>query len=264
MSSDAQGASSDANSQANQSTAGGEGSGEEGLTLEKVAAITKEQTGFDLEAAIKQAATEAAKAAAAEAGQKAQKTFGGQLQSLKDALASANERADKVSREARLREINAMPPEQRKAAEALLGSEEAARKVHDMYEGLKSTAKELTAERMSLDLAKVGLDVPSEEFSDCETPEAMVAKAATLRAEAAEKKHATAEAALKEALAGAGTPPAKPGAGQRPPAGSQPPAKSAGGGAQGTAGEKAWSQFKGKGLDFLGQALKTIEPGAAP
>lgn len=220
------------------------GGDQQSVGLDKVAEILREHAGIDLDVLVKGKVDTAAAEAAKEAGRTAQKTYDPRIAAMEKELQIARAEAERTRKDVRLAEIAKMPAEKQEAARKLLDAEETIRGMAGMKAALNEAAKAVTAERMALDLGKRGITAEAADFMECATPQDMEARAADLRAEAAERK-------LKEAEAGG-----KPKKEERqPPAVSQKaaPKKPATGG---ETGRKPWEEHSGKGFKGLGDALR--------
>jgi len=229
------------------SNPGSEGQGGDGGdSTEKVAAILKE-AGLDLDTLIADRVKEAVSATAAEVGQAAQKKYDKTIQQLRTETQKAREEAEQLRRDTRTAQLASLPPAERKAAEALFQGEENVRRIAQREQELGEAARYITAEKMVVDLAKKGIDREVEEFLDLGSPEAMLAKAAEIRAEVAEK-------ALKDRLEGK-TEDKKEASEKKPPAGSTKSGTPKPGTGQAPPSGKPWADLKGKGFDRLAEGL---------
>ena len=221
--------------------------------LEKVGKIVKEATGIDLDEVIQQREKAAAKAAAQASGQHAQKTYDPQMQELRAALQTTRDELKQIKRAARSANIAAMPESARDAAKKLAEAEDVTEDANATIAFANQALRVSKARELALDLREKGVkDVSKETFMDLDSPEAMESRAASIRADYAEK-------ALEEALKAV-----KPTA----PAAASKPSRATGGatgtgGSSGSrpAGERPWEAQKGKGLSDknLAAGLRAME-----
>ncbi len=219
----------------------------EPLSLDKVAEILREKADIDLDALVKERTDAAAAEAAKTAGQTAQSKYDPRISALEKEVQQARAEAAEAGRKARLADIASMPKEKQEAAKEILKNEETVRSLGQMRSALDEAAKTIAADKMVLDLRKRGIEAQAEDFLSCGTPADMEAKAAGLRADAAERKLKEAEEAAKKG--------GKPADDKQPPAASQraAPKKTATGGAPGS---RPWEEQKGKGLGAMSAALR--------
>jgi len=222
--------------------------------LERVGKVVKETEGLDILQFIADREKAAADAAAANAGQNAQKTFDPKLDALKKELERTRGELKQIRRDSREAKINAAPESERAALKKLAELEDVEEDAQAKITFANEALRHAKAKELALDLREKGVkDVSKETFLDLDSPEAMDARAANLRAEHAEK-------ALVEAIKGSG---------KNPPAASSKASRKGGGasGAGGASGgskptgEVPWAAQKGKGLTTknLAAALKAKE-----
>lgn len=210
--------------------------GEQEVPWDKVAEAIRETIGVDLNVEMKKREQAAAATAAAEAGQKAQKTYDPRIAALEKRLQETQAGLFKAQEDVRISEIAKMPPEQQATAKALFEQEKSVRGLGEMRNALLEAAKVIAIEKAVLDLGKKGIEASADDFSDCNTVEGLEARVASKRAEHAERLLAESKAGTTKTE------------GTQPPAVSQKkaptkPAQTA------PAGAKPWEAQKKTGLD---------------
>jgi len=234
---------------------GGQG-GDQELTYDRVVEVLREQFSFDLEAHVTGLKKEAAGTAAANAGQKAQETFGKQIGGLNKQLQEAAAEVDRLKGEVRTAELAKMPEDQRKAAAELFKAEDTVRRLAQRERAVNEAARIVAADKIALELEKKGIEVDRDALLECNSPAEMNEKAADLRAEHAEK--ALAEAIKGSSSGNKGSDDKGSESGKKPPAASQKPGQSKGGAGASQAGKKPWEDQKGAGLERgLADALRS-------
>lgn len=217
--------------------------------LEKVGKVVKETVGIDLDEVIQQREKAAAATAAADSGKHAQKTYDPQISELRTALQATRDELKQIKRASREAKIAALPESAREAAKKVAEAEDVAEDAQATIAFANQALRVSKARELALDLREKGVkDVSKETFMDLDSPEAMEARAATIRAEYAEK-------ALTEALKGVKTPPA---AASKP---SRPGGATATGKGGQVPGERPWEAQKRKGLstDNLAAGIRAME-----
>ncbi|MFH1485111.1 MAG: hypothetical protein ABIH46_03485 [Chloroflexota bacterium] len=216
--------------------------------LEKVGKVVKEATGIDLSEVIAGREKAAAAAAAESSGVNAQKKYDPQMQELRNALQATRDELKGLKRTAREAKINAMPESARDAAKKIAEAEDVAEDAQATITFANQALRVSKARELALDLREKGVpDISKETFLDLDSPEAMDARAQSIRADFA-------ETALKEALKGVKT----------PPAAASKPSRSGGGAGSGGGqrpGEKPWAAQAKKGLSAanLAAGLRAME-----
>lgn len=227
------------------------GGGDEDALLEKVGALIEEHTGIKLSEVIARHEATAAAKAAAEAGQKAQKTYDPKLSTMEASLKRLQDENREAKRKLREVQIAALPEAARDAAKKLAELEDAHEDTEARTWRANEALKVAHAKELALDLKERGIkDVSYQDFLEFDSPEGMDAKHAEIRADHAERR-------LQEVEQGSTS--------KEPPASSTTPSRGKGGasGAGGAAGsnaktgDKPWQDYEKKGLseENLGRAL---------
>jgi len=225
--------------------------------LEKVGAVVKKETGFDLPEVIKRREKAAAAEAAKSAGQSAQTTYDPKIAGLEEALQATRQELKQLRRGARDARIAAAPESEKAALKRLAEAEEVAEDAQAKITFADQALRVAKAKELALDLREKGVEgVTVDTFLDLGSPEAMMERAAIKRAEHAEK-------ALAEALKGgkSGDTDKKPPAASSKPSRKSGGATGAGGSAGGSRGDRPWESQKGKGLTDknLAEAIRAQE-----
>ncbi len=212
--------------------------------LEKVGELLKKDTGFDLNEHIANERAEAAKEAAATAGQKAQKTYDPRLTRLENELKRQRDENTKTKRALREAQISALPEAERSAAKRLAEIEDNNAEVENERWRANEALRHAHAREFAADLKERGIKgITFEDFLEAESLEEMRAIAAEKRAEYAEQ-HA------QELESNKGSPSKEPPNSSKQPSRGKGGASAAGGaaGSTRTSGDKPWADLKGKGL----------------
>jgi len=212
--------------------------------LEKVGAVVKEATGVDLAEVIAQREKDAAATAAKSAGQAAQGVYDPKIAAQDAALKALRQELKDMKRGTRDARIAAAPEAEKAALKRLADAEDVAEDAQATISFANQALRVAKARELALDLREKGVEgITKETFLELDSPEAMEARAHSIRADHAEK-------ALAEALKG-GTPKTDK---TPPPAASSKASRKGGGatGAGGTAsgprGDRSWEGQRGKGL----------------
>jgi len=222
--------------------------------LERVGKVVKETEGLDILQVIADREKAAADAAAANAGKNAQTTYDPKLETLRKELERTRQELKQTKRDIREARIAAAPEAEKAALKRLAELEDVEEDARQRLSFANEGLRHAKARELALDLREKGVEgITKETFLDLDSPEAMEARAASLRAEHAEK-------ALAEAIKGGTSDKDK-----KPPAASQKPSRKGGGatGAGGSSGGpktsgRPWESQEKKGLSEqnLAEALR--------
>ena len=211
--------------------------------LEKVGVVVKKETGVDINDVIAQREKDAAAEAAELAGRKAQGVYDPKISGLEEALKATRQELKELRRAGRDARIAAAPEAEKTALKRLAEAEDVAEDAQATVSFANQALRVSKARELAIDLREKGIEgVTKDTFLDLDSPEAMDSRAASIRADHAEK-------ALAEALKGGTSKTDK-----KPPAASSKPSRKGGGatGAGGTAsgprGDRSWEGQRGKGL----------------
>ena len=225
--------------------------------LEKVGVVVKKETGVDLTEVIKQREKDAAAEGAKSAGQKAQETYDPKIAGLDEALKATRQEIKDLRRAGRDAKIAAAPEAEKAALKKLADAEDVAEDAQATISFANQALRVSKARELAIDLREKGIEgVTKDTFLDLDSPEAMDSRAASIRADHAEK-------ALTEALKGG-----KSGdTDKTPPAASSKPsrqgggASGAGGSSGGSRGDRSWEGQRKGGLTDrnLAAGLRAME-----
>ena len=212
--------------------------------LEKVGVVVKKETGVDINDVIAQREKDAAAEAAELVGRKAQGVYDPKISGLEEALKATRQELKELRRAGRDARIASAPEAEKAALKKLAEAEDVAEDAQATVSFANQALRVSKARELAIDLREKGIEgVTKDTFLDLDSPEAMDSRAASIRADHAEK-------ALAEALKG-GT---SKDTDKKPPAASSKPSRKGGGatGAGGTAsgprGDRSWEGQRGKGL----------------
>lgn len=223
--------------------------------LEKVGVVVKKETGVDINEVIAQREKDAAATAAKSAGEGAQKVYDPKIAALDEALKATRQELKEMRRTGRNARIAAAPEAEKVALQKLADAEDVTEDAQATVSFANQSLRVSRARELAIDLREKGIEgITKETFLDLDSPEAMAARAASIRADHAEK-------ALTEALKGD----ASKKKDEKPPAASSKPSRKGGGatGAGSTAprGDRSWSDQQGKGLTTrnMAAAIRAME-----
>lgn len=212
--------------------------------LEKVGVVVKKETGVDINDVIAQREKDAAAEAAELAGRKAQGVYDPKISGLEEALKATRQELKELRRAGRDARIASAPEAEKAALKKLAEAEDVAEDAQATVSFANQALRVSKARELAIDLREKGIEgVTKDTFLDLDSPEAMDSRAASIRADHAEK-------ALAEALKGgkSGNTDTKPPAASSKPSRKGGGATGAGGTASGPRGDRSWEGQRGKGL----------------